>query len=63
MFFWIKTAFCLSVKWFAPFLSGGGYCSEAISYVEAYVNDPVDHIELGIQHVSVRSASNFDTLF
>ena len=23
----------LNVRWFAPFLSGGGYCSEALSYI------------------------------
>lgn len=27
----------LEVQWFAPFFSGGGYCSEAISFVEALV--------------------------
>ncbi|OQS06428.1 hypothetical protein THRCLA_01532 [Thraustotheca clavata] len=39
------------VQWFAPFMSGGGYCSEAISFVEAIAHLPSRTYDLQItQH-------------
>ncbi|CAK4704041.1 hypothetical protein LEN26_020798 [Aphanomyces euteiches] len=39
------------VQWFAPFLSGGGYCSEAISYAHAITSLNSPNFELQItQH-------------
>jgi hypothetical protein len=41
-----------NVLWFAPFLSGGGYCSEALSFVQA----------LHENNVSVRAVHHGDSI-
>lgn len=36
------------VKWYAPFMSGGGYCSEATSFMFAL--DAVNYTDFSISH-------------
>jgi glycosyltransferase involved in cell wall biosynthesis len=44
----------VSIMWYAPFYSGGGYCSEAISYVTSLVRKGFSLIEV-IQHGDITS--------
>ena len=47
----------LNVKWFAPFYSGGGYCSEAIDYLA--ILSRVSWLELGIEQHGDGFSSTF----
>jgi hypothetical protein len=40
----------MPIVWMAPFFSGGGYCSEAISYVTALARNE-SRLQLGIVQV------------
>ncbi len=38
----------LDVAWYAPIFSGGGYCSEALAYIESLAKEPT--IRLAVRH-------------
>jgi hypothetical protein len=51
----------LSVVWHAPFLSGGGYCSEAISYAALLASSDGVRVSI-VQHGDTQNPQFFNGL-